>query len=81
LDSTGEQRATATPSVISRSALDELISELASLGFTVIGPTVRDRAILYEEISSTADLPYSVSEAAGAPCDIKIPSKRRGSST
>ena len=62
LDSTGEQRAAATPSVISRSALDELISELASRGFTVIGPTVRDRTILYEEISSTADLPEGLTD-------------------
>ena len=62
MDRTGEQRAAATPSVISRSALDELISELASRGFTVIGPTVRDRAILYEEISSTADLPEGLAK-------------------
>ena len=62
LDRTGEQRAAATRSVISRSALDELISELASRGFTVIGPTVRDRAILYEEISSTADLPEGLTD-------------------
>ena len=62
MDRTGEQRAAATPSVISRSALDELISELASRGFTVIGPTVRDRAILYEEISSTADLPEGLTD-------------------
>jgi ferredoxin len=62
LDSTGEQRAAATPSVISRSALDELISELAGRGFTVIGPTVRDRAILYQEISSTADLPEGLTD-------------------
>ena len=48
--------------MISRSALDELISELASRGFTVIGPTVRDRAILYEEISSTADLPEGLTD-------------------
>ena len=52
----------APPSVISRSALDELISELAHRGFTVIGPTVRDGAILYEEISSTADLPEGLTD-------------------
>jgi hypothetical protein len=28
----------------------------------VIGPTVRDRAILYEEISSTADLPEGLTD-------------------
>ena len=63
MDGTAEPGAlVAPPSVIPRSALDELISELASRGFTVIGPTVRDRAILYEEISSTADLPEGLTD-------------------
>ena len=52
----------AAPSSISRSALDELIAELARRGYSVIGPTVRDRAILYEEISSTADLPEGLTD-------------------
>ena len=51
-----------TPAVISREALDELIAELSRRGHTVIGPTVRDRAILYEEISSTADLPEGLTD-------------------
>lgn len=46
-----------TPSVISPTGLDRLISALAAQGFTVIGPTVRDRAIVYEQIGSTSDLP------------------------
>jgi sulfhydrogenase subunit beta (sulfur reductase) len=44
-------------SVIDRSGLDRLLAGLAESGYTVIGPTVRDRAIVYEEISSTEDLP------------------------
>jgi ferredoxin len=44
-------------SVIDRAGLDALLAELADRGHTVIGPTVRDRAIVYEEIASTADLP------------------------
>ena len=43
--------------VITPSALDGLIAELARRGHTVIGPTVRDRAIVYAEISSVDDLP------------------------
>ena len=43
--------------VITPSALDGLITELARRGHTVIGPTVRDRAIVYAEISSVDDLP------------------------
>lgn len=41
----------AAPAVIDRQGLDQLITELARRGHTVIGPTVRDQAILYEEIS------------------------------
>ncbi len=38
-------------------ALDLLVSALAERGYTVIGPTVRDGAIVYEEIESAAALP------------------------
>ncbi|MGZ5314036.1 MAG: 4Fe-4S dicluster domain-containing protein [Solirubrobacterales bacterium] len=44
-------------SVIARQDLDQLLAALAGRGFKLIGPTVRDQAILYEEISSAADLP------------------------
>ena len=52
-----EYRGGQEPAVISRAGLDELLAALARRGFQVIGPTVRDQAIMYEEISSTADLP------------------------
>ena len=42
--------------------MDELISALASRGYTVIGPTVRDGAIVYEEISSAAQLPAGITD-------------------
>ena len=45
------------PVVITPAGLDRLISELASDGREVIGPTVRDRAIVYEQIESIEDLP------------------------
>ncbi len=43
--------------VIERGSLDTLIEALRRRGFTVIGPTVRDQAIVYDELSSIDDLP------------------------
>jgi ferredoxin len=42
---------------IARDALDELFAALRARGYTVIGPRVRDRAIVYAEVDSSADLP------------------------
>jgi sulfhydrogenase subunit beta (sulfur reductase) len=58
----GEQRASPEPVVIDREALDQLLAALAARGFEVIGPMVRDGAILYEGISSSADLPEGVTD-------------------
>ena len=52
-----EHREGVAPAVISRAELDEMLAALARRGLKVIGPTVRDRAIVYDEIASTADLP------------------------
>lgn len=43
--------------VVQRQGLDLLIAQLTDNGFAVIGPTVRDGAVIYDEISKTADLP------------------------
>jgi ferredoxin len=43
--------------VIDRTSLDDLLQALRRRGFTVIGPTVRDQAIIYDEVSSVDDLP------------------------
>ncbi|HMA27638.1 MAG: 4Fe-4S dicluster domain-containing protein [Solirubrobacterales bacterium] len=51
-----------TASVIRRAALDDLIAALDRRGYTVVGPTVRDKAIVYEKISSMADLPEGVTD-------------------
>jgi sulfhydrogenase subunit beta (sulfur reductase) len=43
--------------VIDVAGLDGLVAALAARGYTVVGPTVRDGAIVYEEIESAAALP------------------------
>ena len=45
------------PGFLRRDDLERLISLLREGGRTVIGPTMRDDAIVYDEISSMADLP------------------------
>jgi sulfhydrogenase subunit beta (sulfur reductase) len=46
--------------VIRRTGLGELIDALKDRGFTVIGPTVRDSAIVLAEIGSADELPFGV---------------------
>jgi sulfhydrogenase subunit beta (sulfur reductase) len=43
-------------------ALDGLLEALRRRGYTVVGPTLRDRAIVYEEISGAGDLPAGWTE-------------------
>jgi ferredoxin len=43
--------------VIERRSFDGLFAALTRRGYTIIGPTIRDRAIVYDEIRSTLDLP------------------------
>jgi sulfhydrogenase subunit beta (sulfur reductase) len=42
---------------LARSQLDQLIRTLTEDGYQVVGPTVDQKAIVYDEISSAADLP------------------------
>lgn len=44
-------------SVITRQGLQCLLDALAGRGYTVVGPTVRDQAIVYEEVARTEALP------------------------
>lgn len=55
------------PAVLSRTGLDELIAVLIAEGYRVIGPTVRDDAIVLAEIGSGAQLPsgWGVESAPG----------------
>jgi sulfhydrogenase subunit beta (sulfur reductase) len=48
--------------VISRDTLQLLIDVLAGQGYQVVGPTVRDGAIVYDEISSLPELPAGWSD-------------------
>jgi ferredoxin len=43
--------------IVERDALDGLFAALHRRGYTVLGPTVRDKAIVYDEIESSAELP------------------------
>ena len=43
--------------IIDRGVLDELLAALRRRGFTVIGPQVRSQAIVFDELTSAADLP------------------------
>ncbi len=43
--------------VVEPGALDELIGALRTRGFRVVGPTVRDGAIVYGDLDGAADLP------------------------
>src|SRR4249919_1071609 len=47
----------AATSVIEPGALDVLVGALRGRGYRVIGPTVRDGAIVYDELESAAELP------------------------
>lgn len=43
--------------VLDRAGIDRLIGALTARGYQVLGPTVRDGAIVYGEVGTTADLP------------------------
>lgn len=53
--------------LIDAAALHRLIEVLIGLGYRVVGPTLRDNAIVLDELSSAADLPrgWGVEVAAG----------------
>jgi len=43
--------------IIDVPALDQILDGLRSRGYTLLGPTIRDQAIVYDEIASTRNLP------------------------
>ena len=46
-----------TNRVLEAAALDDLFGVLRNRGYTLVGPTIRSEAIVYDEIASAADLP------------------------
>ena len=59
---TGALDDTGGKALIDRSGLDALLQALARRGYRVLGPTIRDRAIVYDEIAGAADLPQGWSD-------------------
>src|SRR5271169_1350454 len=47
------------PAVLAASHLGKLIEVLVRRGYAVVGPTVRDGAIVYDQVESVNDLPAS----------------------
>ena len=50
------------PSLLTTQGLTDLLAALVSDGYRLIGPTVRDGAIVYDEIAGVSDLPRGVSD-------------------
>lgn len=48
---------TAESRVLERENFQQLLDVLAADGYRIVGPTIRDGAIVYDEVRSTADLP------------------------
>ena len=53
-------------SVVAPEVLADLIGALAGRGYRVLGPTVRDGAIVYEDLESAEDLPVGWKDVADA---------------
>ena len=53
---------TRTDAVIERAALGDLVDHLGALGYEVVGPMVRDAAIVLDSIESADDLPIGWTE-------------------
>ena len=45
------------PAVLERDQLQWLLQALINKGYRVLGPTVRDRAVVYDDVTSLSDLP------------------------
>ncbi|MBP1632372.1 MAG: 4Fe-4S ferredoxin, iron-sulfur binding protein [Acidobacteria bacterium] len=51
--------------VLDRAGIDRLIGALTARGYQVVGPTVRDGAIVYGDVMGTADLPVGFKDEQG----------------
>lgn len=48
--------------LLPRARFDDLLAALAARGYTTIGPTVRDGAIVYDEVAEAGDLPAGLTD-------------------
>jgi sulfhydrogenase subunit beta (sulfur reductase) len=58
--------ATSSPRVLAPETLHDLVEALLRRGYRVVGPTVRDGAIVLDDLESAADLPVGWSEGQDA---------------
>jgi len=58
--------ADSSTSVIAPVALENLVDELRGRGYRVLGPTVRDGAVVYDELESATELPIGWTETQEA---------------
>jgi len=66
-------------SVVSVADLQRLLDMLSGQGYDIIGPTVRDGAVVYDHIRSTAELPSGYQESqAGGFYRLRVSLPRRG---
>ena len=52
-----DEASQAPASILAASELDALFRALHARGYTCVGPTLRDQAIVYDQLTSSADLP------------------------
>ena len=57
------------PIVAGKDCVQHLIAALQRRGYTCIGPTVRDAAVVYDEIRSEQELPINIT---GTKSDLQI---------
>jgi ferredoxin len=51
-----------SPRVLERAGFDALLEALVARGHRLLGPTVRDGAIVYDELQSSADMPVGLTD-------------------
>ena len=51
--------------VVEREHLEQLLQALVARGYEVVGPTLREGAIVYDHLNSTADLPVGWTDEQG----------------
>jgi hypothetical protein len=55
------------PAAIAPGAIDDLVSELARRGYVVVGPTVRDGAIVIDQVDGPGMRPATMAKCTSTP--------------